>query len=184
MPIIHKQKGFLLVEVVVAISLFVIIIGMSLGSIISILDSSRRFRGNKDMMDNLNASIEYMTRTVRFGYNYHCGTSTPLTTPLDCPSGGTQLAVNFKGQTLVYKLEGSQIKLSEDGGSTFKLLTASNVIIDHLSFRTYGALKTDNPPVQPYVWVVIRGRVASDSSSNSAFDIQTVMTQRKLDLNI
>lgn len=180
----NKKSGFLLLEILVAVSIFLLVVSISLGSIINLLDSGRRVRGNKDAMDNLNNSIEYMTRTIRFGSDYHCGSSPSavLTIPQNCITGSNLLASLFKGQTIVYRLSAGRIQISENGGSTYRSLTAQNVVIDKLEFRVFGTDKTDT--IQPYVFIIIAGRVVSDSSNSSRFDIQTVMSQRKLDLNI
>ncbi|MEK7642227.1 MAG: type II secretion system protein [Patescibacteria group bacterium] len=180
----HKKKGFLLVELIVAVALFIVVTALSLGSIVSILDISRRVRGNKDVLDSLNASVEYMARIVRFGNTYHCGLSPSgvLTVLQNCTTGASLLAVNYAGQTFVFRLTGTKIEFSDNGGTSYKALTGSNVIIDRLQFYTFGTSKTDN--IQPYVLAVIRGRVANDPQASSIFDIQTIMTQRRLDLNI
>lgn len=165
-----------------AIALFVVLVSLSMSSVLNVLDTSRRVRGNKDVMDSLNASLEYMTRTVRFGHTYHCGGGT-LTVAQNCTTGDNILAVRFGSQTFVFSLSGGRIRVSDDGGVNYKWLTGSNVIIDDLRFFTFGTSKTaDN--LQPYVLVVIRGRVKDDAQSYSSFDIQTMMSQRKLDLNI
>lgn len=180
----QKQRGFFLVELIVAIALFVLLVGISMGSIFNVLDTSRRVRANKDVMDSLNASLEYMTRIVRFGHTYHCGLSpsSNLSVVQHCPGGADLLAVRFNNQTFVFRLTGGRISVSEDGGANYRWLTGSNVIIDRLRFYTFGTDKTDN--VQPYVLAVIRGRVANDPQSSATFDIQTIMTQRRIDLNI
>ena len=171
-----------MVEVIIAVTLFIIVVAISLGSIVNLLDSNRRARGNKEVMDNLNASIEYMARTVRFGERYHCGSGGTLTIVQNCTTGSDLLAVLFETNTLVYRLNASRIEFSENGGSTYKPLTASNVIIDRLQFYVFGTAKTDN--IQPYVLAIIRGRVANDPQGSAVFDVQTVMLQRKIDLNI
>ncbi len=164
-----------------AIALFVVLVSLSMSSVLNVLDASRRVRGNKDVMDSLNASLEYMTRTVRFGHTYHCGGGT-LTVAQNCTTGADLLATRFNSQTFVFNLSGGRIRVSDDGGVNYKWLTGSNVIIDQLQFFTFGTDKTDN--IQPYVLTIIRGRVKDDAQSYSSFDIQTMMSQRKLDLNI
>ncbi len=166
-----------------AIALFVVLVSLSMSSVLNVLDTSRRVRGNKDVMDSLNASLEYMTRTVRFGHTYHCGSTGTLTVAQNCTTGADLLATRFNNQTFVFGVSGGRIRVSDDGGANYKWLTGSNVIIDQLQFFTFGTSKTaDN--LQPYVLVIIRGRVKDDAQSYSSFDIQTMMSQRKLDLNI
>ena len=175
-----NSKGFVIIEVVVATTLFVLLMAIALGSIVNMLSSNRRIHANKDAMDNLNSSIEYMSRIVRFGDTYHCGSTGLLTAPQNCAGGDTLLAVKFQLKTYVFRLTGTKIEVSDDGGTSYKPLTGSNVLIDRLRFFVFGTNNVDN--IQPYVLVVIRGRVVNDPTGSAVFDVQTIMTQRDLDL--
>lgn len=178
-----KQKAFTLVEMLIAVSLFIVIVTMSIGSLLSIFDANKRAQSSKTVVDNLNLSIENMARSVRFGKTYHCdnGIGT-LTSPADC-AGGTRFAVNFKGSTIVYRWNGGSgnpIERSDDGGGSYKAITSPDTVIEYVSFYVFGSTVGDTS--QPYVIVVIRGYVGSKPTSQSRFAIETIMSQRELDL--
>lgn len=187
----QKNRGFTLVEMLIAIGLFTLIASISLGAILNIFDANRRSRSTKTVVDNLNLSIENMVRTVRFGNNYHgfgeaCDDD-DLEDPQNCSVGGYGLAVQFEGDTVVYRFcEGTNdIRWSdnaESGCEDMSPITSSDTMIEDAKFYVFGA--TDNPSLeQPYVIAVIRGYVGNKPTSQSKFSIQTVMSQRILDYN-
>ena len=179
----NTKKGFTLVEMLIAVSLFVVVVTISIGAVLTILDANRRAQSSKTVVDNLNLSIEDMVRIVRFGSNYHCGASGSLTSPQNCNTGATTdtlLAVTFNGSIVVYRLNGESLQRSSDGGSTYTDITASNAKIQYLRFYVFGTPVGDTE--QPYVVAVIKGYVGNKATAQSTFSIQTVMSQRSLDL--
>lgn len=178
---LNPKRGFTLVEMIVATSLFIVVVTISMGAILSIFEANRSAQASKTVMDNLNLALENMARTVRFGTNYHCGNQTGnLSTPFDCPNGDTFLAVKFEGQTVVYRKNGTSIERSDDGGANYaKITSPENTVIEELTFYTRGTASDS----QPYVLVFIKGYSGSpNKASKSSFSIQTVMSQRKLDI--
>jgi len=175
-----KQEGFTLVELLVAISLFIVVVVISMGAILSVFDANKKAQSSKTVVDNLNIAVENMARTVRFGTNYHCGSDGYLSTPTDCSNGDTSLAVSFEGSTIVYRLNGTAIQISNNGGSTYTNITSPETIIEYLKFYVFGS--SDSDANQPYVVVVISGYVGSRSTNQTAFSIETLMSQRILDI--
>lgn len=193
----EKRAGFTLVEMIIAIGLFSLIASMALGAVITIFDANNRSESAKTVVDNLNLSLENMVRTVRFGSNYHCidedsGVAFDLDEANDCnnpdPGLGEGLAVTFQGNVIVYKLCNGAIKRSETvngddncSSSNMKAITSSDTVIEHLKFIVWGASEAGNS-LQPYVVVTISGYVGTQPTEQSKFTIQTVMSQRQIDL--
>jgi prepilin-type N-terminal cleavage/methylation domain-containing protein len=179
------NKGFTLVEMIIAVSLFVVVTTVSAGAIISVFDANNKARTSKTVVDNLNLAIENMARTVRFGGNYHCGNTGTLTSPQDCwGSGDTFLAVAFGGSTIIYRWNGTEsdpIQRSDNGGSTYTNITASDVKIQRLRFYVRYSPATPSDYAQASVTAVIKGYVGSKQTTRSEFSIQTLMSQRTLD---
>ena len=183
-----RSRGFTLVEMLIAVTLFTLIATFSLGAVLSIFDANRRTQSTKTVVDNLNLSIENMVRTVRFGDNYHCDASDlPLDGPDDCDDntdGSEFLAVQFDGNTIIYRLCGTAIYKSETGnpdcsGASTGPITSSDTVIQRLRFYVFGTDTSDTN--QPYVIAVIKGYVGNKPTIQSIFSIETLMSQRKLD---
>jgi type II secretory pathway pseudopilin PulG len=178
---IKYKKGFTLVELLVAVSLFIVVTTISIGAILSIFDANKKAQSSKTVVDNLNLSIENMARIVRFGDNYHCGSSGSLSVPQNCSNGDTFLAVTFGGSVIAYRLNGTAIQRSDDGGA-YVSITSPETVVEYLKFYVFG--NPDFDTNQPYVVAVIKGYVGNRPTNQSTFSIETLMSQRTLDLNI
>ncbi|MBI3573842.1 type II secretion system protein [Candidatus Kaiserbacteria bacterium] len=88
------KRGFTLIEMMVAMSIFAIVMLVGVGALLSLVQANTRAQAINSVINNLNAAIENMSRTIRVGTVYHCETSpTPpsaatLATPQDCAAGG------------------------------------------------------------------------------------------------
>ena len=182
--LIRNIRGFTLIEIMVAVSVFVLVMVISSGAIISIFNANQKSKTLRSVMDNLNLTMESMTRTIRFGTNYHCGATTPppTTSPLDCGSpGSSTLTVRaVDGTQVTYSLSGGRIIRTISGVNYF--MTSPDVTISKLAFRVYGS-----PPYpdlfQPQVIIVVAGSVGPSNKplSQSTFNLQTTISQRVFD---
>lgn len=178
-----SKKGFTLVEILISVSLFTVIVTISMGALLSIFDANRKTQSLKTVMDNLNLALEDMSRTVRFAEHYHCGNTGTLGNPRDCENGDSFLAVTFEGRTVVYRQNGSAIQRSNDGGLTYANVNSSDTVIENLKFYVFGTQPGPGDVDQPYVLAVIKGYAGSPGKprTRSDFSIQTLMSQRALD---
>src|SRR3989344_7817509 len=157
---LKTKKGFTLVELMVSISLFTIVMTISMGSIFSVFNTNKKSESLRAVMDNLNFTLEAMTRTVRFGTNYHCDVTVGvISVPRDCASGADSFSVlDSNGQQVSYKLSGTRIARSINGGADY-FLTSSDVTIQKLKFFVFGSTLYSNGGdlFQPQVIMVIGG---------------------------
>ena len=180
----NKKSGFTLVEIMVAVSVFVLVMVISSGAIISVFNANQKSKTLRSVMDNLNLTMESMTRTIRFGTNYHCGATIPppTTSPLDCgnPGSNTLTVRAVDGTQVTYSLSGGRIIRTISGVNYF--MTSGDVTISKLAFRVYGS-----PPYpdlfQPQVIIVVAGSVGPSNKplSQSIFSLQTTVSQRVFD---
>jgi prepilin-type N-terminal cleavage/methylation domain-containing protein len=171
-----SKRGFTLIELIVSITIFTLIMTVSIGSILGIFDSNRKSRSLKAVMTNLNLVVESMSREMRFGRNYHCGAGT-ITIPQNCASGGTFMSfLSTEGVQVTYRLSGTALEREVAGGG-FQAVTAPEVVIDDLDFYTLGA---GADGLQPKVIIKIKSH-AGTGKSRSDFTLQTLVTQRPLD---
>lgn len=187
----NRKKGFTLIEIMVSVSLFVVVMVISMGTIVTIVDANRKSQTLRTVMDNLNFTIEAMTRTIRFGTNYHCDvtvTNPAITSPRDCAGGATSIVVKASnGDTVTYKLSNGRIKRDVDSligiDSSDYSLTSSDVTIDSLSFRVIGSYGYSGGAnkLQPQVIITIGGYSGSKPTSKSSFLLQTTISQRVFD---
>lgn len=181
----NKESGFTLVELLVSVSLFISILTISLGAIVSIMDANRKSQTLRSVMDNLNSSMESINRTIRFGQNYHCGTSGTLSSPQDCATtpSDSLTVLDSTGNQVTFALSNS--RLVKTVGGTNYYLTSPDMTIQSLSFFVFGSYPYSggavNDNLQPRVIVSIKGYVGTKANSSSNFVIETTISQRKFD---
>jgi len=181
-----NSRGFTLVELMVAVSLFAVIMVISMGSILSVFDANRKSQSLRTVMDNLNFTMEAMTRTIRFGSTYHCDSTVgDITVPRDCGNNGPATSLVFKapdGTRVIYKLSGGHIARSINGGPEY-FLTSSDMTIQSLTFRVFGSptYQSGGDLFQPQVIIVISGFAGTKETSKSSFSLETTVSQRQFD---
>lgn len=178
------NRGFSLIELIVASSVFIVVMVMSSGAVFTVFNSNQKSKNLRSVMDNLNLSLESMTRSIRFGRNYHCGSSGTISLPQDCSNNtngaNTLSVIDMDGNQITYSLSGGRIQRTK-GSSTY-YLTSPEVTINSLTFRVYGSgTYTSGDRFQPQVIVVISGQVGLKTSTISAFTIETTISQRQFD---
>ena len=184
-PEFKNCNGFTLIELMVAVSVFVVVMFISGGAILRVLDANQKSKTLRSVMDNLNVTLESMTRTIRFGTNYHCGPIAvpPQPPPLDCSGGSNALTVRdvYTGLPVTYSLSGGCIARSINGAAN-QCLTSPDVNITNMTFRVSGSAPYPDL-FQPLVVIVIGGTVTgSKPGTQSSFSLETTASQRNFDL--
>lgn len=183
-----QNTGFTLIEIMTALSIFIVVMTVSMGSIIGVFDTNRKSRSLKAVMGNLNIALETMSREIRFGRNYHCeidpNASGSFASPQNCNvSGGGKLLsfLSNDGEQIVYRINGTAIEASTNGGSSYTAITAPEVEITNLSFYVIGAGVVPINTLQPRVYVNVTGQSGKSEKTKSTFSLQTMISQRYLD---
>lgn len=191
----HSARGFTLVEMLVSVAIFAIVMTIALGSLLAMSESDRKAQTLKSVINNLNFSLDSMSRSIRTGTTYHCdiGQGT-LTATRDCTAAGaTSFAFRSnEGNTVIYRFENSNrttcgqpsgtvgcVVRSTDGGSTYAAITASEVVVNTLQFYVIGA---QSASLQPKVTILLSGTVQANGTQQTPFNLQTSVTQRLYDL--
>jgi prepilin-type N-terminal cleavage/methylation domain-containing protein len=183
-----SRGGFSLLELLVAMSVFALVSTVATGSLMTMVDAQRRSQQTKSVMNNLQFSMENITRNIRVGSSYRCGTGNPpspsaiLLVPRNCPGGGSWLSFRptpgTENERMIFALSGQRIVASDNGGTSYYALTAEEVIIDDFQFYVFGAGETST---QSRVRVVIKGRVSAGVGAAAQFNLFTTITQREPD---
>ena len=179
---LQPNKGFTLVEMLVSISVFMVVMLVAAGSLLSIIDGNSKAQSLKSAINNLNFALESMQKNIRVGTNYTCnygGTSS-------CPNGDTVMDLrsykDLNNDTLIndyvtYRFNNSSIErcISVNSrcssGSVFTRLTAQEVTITDMKFYV------DNSS-QPRVSLTISGEAGTKQKIKTNFNLQTTVSQR------
>lgn len=167
-----SPSGFTIVEMTVSLGLFTIIMFIATSAFLSIVNTDRKARSVRIAADNLNIALEDMSRRIKTGSSYDCGS---IGAPTDCPGGEDSLTFDDQnGDSTTYSWNGASIL--RDGTS----ITSSEITIDSLRFIVSGSAGIATDTIQPMVVIVIDGSLGAGVAS-STFKIQTTVTQRAYD---
>lgn len=176
---VFRKKGFTLIEMLVSTALFSIVMIISVGSLLSLVDANKKAQSLKSVMNNLNFALENISRNMRLGTSFDCGA---LGGDLDCSNGDTTLRFTASDGRIIeynYNVANEQLEQSIDG-SLFIGITAPEVRIEHFRFYVTGAVPGDLD--QPQVVMIIQGYAGVTAKVRTDFNLQTSITQRVLDL--
>jgi len=167
-------RGFTLVEMIVAVSIFTIVVFVSVGALLAIADANRKANALRTVMDNLNFAMESMARSIRTGDDYSCSGGD------NCPSGGNSLTfTDQNSQTVTYRYEAATKSISvQKGAGAFTNITSPEVTIDSLTFYVNGV---GSDGAQPRVVISIQGTAGIIETLKSSFSVQTTISQRRVE---
>ncbi|MEX0931633.1 MAG: type II secretion system protein [Candidatus Paceibacterota bacterium] len=184
----NLSKGFSVIELIVAVFIFSIVMTISIGALLSMVDANRKARTLETVINEVNFSMESMLREVRLGTNYWCGYVWSASFPLveethgeDCENGGNR--IGFLSQdtvnTITYYVDGGVIKRAENGVPSD--VTSDNVTITRFDVYVFNARENRND-LQPLAVFVVEGETNfGNEKYQSTFSLQTSATPRKYD---
>jgi type II secretory pathway pseudopilin PulG len=195
----HKKqyKAFSLVEILVVLGLFSSIATLSLGALFNTQAMNTRLQETQSILDNVNLSLQSVTRDIRFGSDFQCLSTVPLVTSAelllrknciygdDGSSGGGSVLV-FKSGDAENDLD--RVALYADNGILYKKnipnsgsveilqMTSSSTYISSLTFFVKGAQSSDGSTdvdgardyEQPIVTVMISGYTKASNTGASS----------------
>lgn len=191
--------GFTLIEIMVATSIFMIIMLIAFGTLISTSNTAKKSQALRSAMDNVNFAMESMTRSLRTSTDYYCivdgaSVSLPVFESLvsDCPLSNSPggAAIVFTPPVLpsdppqTPRNAAYRVIERSDGTGTHVLqsctpkcydLVSQDIDITKLTFFVDGS--DPNDEIQPSVYIIIKGTVLSKGVP-STFAIQTMTSQR------
>lgn len=154
-----NKRGFTIIELMVAMSLFVIVVGIASGTFINSLRTQRNVVGLMAANDNASLTLEQMTREIRTGSAFSA-------------AGNTLTFTNYEDTPVSYSLTDG--KILRNGAP----LTATNVFVQYLSFVTRGEEVGDGRSTRVTIMMGVssRGRLESFVTR-----LQTTVSARILD---
>jgi prepilin-type N-terminal cleavage/methylation domain-containing protein len=160
-----NKKGFTMIELLVAMSLFVVVMGVASTVFIQSLRTQRSIVALMAANDNASLSIEQMMREIRIGSNF--------TTNME----KTELSfVSQRKGNVVYRWNKDEKTIERNGVA----LTSKNVAVEYLYFDLFGAGPNDGASTR----AVIRLGVSSNEerATDIITNIQTTVSSRQLDV--
>lgn len=155
------NKGFTLIEMIVAVGVFTVAITLSLASFLNISAVQKKAEAFRLVNNNLNFALESMVREIKTGSGYSSSDGSSLT------------ITNGAGEIVTFSLDAKQIKRQLKDGNLLAL-TAPEVQITNLKFILAAS-------GQPMVTILINGVIEEKGEIKSHLNLQTTVSQRKLE---
>lgn len=183
-----SHAGFTLVELLVSLALFSIVVMISIGTLLSLVDANRQAQNLTSVANNLNFAVDAMARSISTGTDYYCGSGAvgngwSSGSARDCASSESDQWLRFEdddGDTITYYMQSGALWRIK--GGTTQRLTAPEIVVDATGFVVTGTARGGNT-VQPTVTIMIQATAGGgDAATDSTFSVQTTVTQRVLDL--
>ncbi|MBI2446409.1 MAG: type II secretion system protein [Parcubacteria group bacterium] len=160
----NKENGLTMIELIVAIGVFGLVVGMTVGIFVLSIISQRRIIALRNAEDNIRFAVEAMAREMKTGKNFSGG-------------GSSVSFTNAKGEATVYRLNSNIIEKSSDGGVSYSAVSGAEVIVDYLNFYLMGQAISDG--LEPRVTIAI-GVTSIVGSQTANLKIQTTISERLL----
>lgn len=195
----NKKTGFSLVEVLVAITVFTLVIGIATGLFVHVLESQRKALAYQELFDQTSFAMEYITRGVRMAKKQRTATD-PIIPP--CISIGRSYDNTGENRIRFIRWDGTlnppafvcyefflegtilKVKRVRNGVIQTSSLTSGRLRVLNLRFRVDGdGIETVPPQRQPRVTIVleVEGREYIPGR-RARIHLQTTVSQRDLDI--
>ena len=176
-------RGYTLIELIVAVGLFALVMTLSSGAYLLMIDLSRQSQGVTTGINSLSFALETMTRSIRTGTSYSCGDFGG-----DCPGGANSFSFKDSGGVNITYAHGEQGPGGSIGTITKNgtVLTDPSVDVSSLTFYVSGTeTVASGDYAQPHVTIIVSGTVSSGpKKAPQTFAIETGATMRGIDLSV
>ena len=161
-----SNKGFTLIEMLVATALFTVVVTIAMGSIVTIIDANRKAQSLTILMNDLNFALDSITRSAK-------------TTSPDQFSSNSQFELNLGLGGDIYKIE-----IDDDSGYYTLEKNGTPMISDQIQLDSdvSGFQIFNEYDGQPRVLITLKGTAQISPKIGSDFIIQTTVSPRKLDI--
>lgn len=190
----NNQAGFSLIELLVSMSIFILVITMTVGTLLVLVDANSRAQNMQSSMTNLSFVIDSISREIRTGSGFYCSTSSNIPTSLsedstqDCTNGialslveGGSSLTGSGDPRIAYRFNQSDGSIERRVGTgSWLALTANDIEITQFRFLV---TNTDvNDDTQPTVTIFIEGNAGELDEVDTSFSMQASVAKHIIDL--
>ncbi len=184
---LNSQKGFTLIEALVATAIFVVVIAVGTGVFLTISRAQHKAVSISETQQDARFALEAMVKEVRMGtvdYQYYEDNN------INLGKGIGELAIQGSNQNyLVFRKNTSgQLEVAinpsyQKTPSNFQAMTRTDVKVEKLTFfvhPTYNPYQSEVEKKQPRVTILLQAKVEDkkDPSKTAVIDLETTVTSR------
>lgn len=165
-----SQKGYSLIELLVAMGLFSIVVSIMASMFMASLRGQQKAFTAQNIADNMRYAMEIMSKEIRMGSDFNLVSATDLRFKSNMP--------NRNGATVEFTLTGGQILFDDDiaNAPALTAITSTNISVTGLNFVLYPSGTT-----QPRVLISAQASsVGTAADASSSINLETVVAPRIL----
>lgn len=162
----NSTKGFTLVEVMVATSIFVIVVAIGIGSLITTIKANRQAQNKKEIINGVAFALETMSRKIRVSPHIQSMAPTAITF-----ADPTILTPPYS--YITYQLQSGKIVVSNTGGGLINV-TPEGFTVTNFSIIDSGG---GGPLNRKFITLRIVGEISSQGQTQT-LSLQTSVTPR------
>jgi len=170
------DKGFTLVEIMIAISVFSIMIISLFGFFHSAFLSQEKSLNSIYLLDNASFLSEYMSRSIRMARKDINGDCIEAKANFYQSDDSHLKFLNYNGECQELFLQNGSLVLSKSGET--QNLTPDDILVEDLVFHVKGGSQSDF--IQPRVTFILA--MKNKKGPIQSIKIQTTVSQRQLDI--
>jgi len=178
------NKGVTLIEMLVAVTMFGIIVGAISGLFISGIRSQRRVLSTQELLDQTSYVMEYMGRALRMAKKDLTGTCIPVKTNYQTnpPTDNWIKFIDYNGICTEFFLDTANKQLKKTAGGATLPLTSTKLQVNSFRISLSGAEQPPTDYLQPRVTIFLEVLGREAAGSRPKIQIQTSISQRNLDV--
>ena len=183
-----KQQGFTFVELMISISVFLVLLTITLSSLSMVGTLSKEVRNLQRVMENVDFIMDDIQRSARFGTEYSClgeeDEFSNLFDSNDCEEGVYLSFTPFDKnpwERVIYRFNETEkrIEKSIDSGANFFPFSDSTVDIEKASFTVRGSGFRDKKHAT--IFYIIKASVPGGKGEPIIFSLQGTVSKRSTD---
>lgn len=186
----YSEKGFTLLEMIIALAIFTIVALVAVGALLKIMDANAKSLSLKTTINNVNFALESISREMRVGSDYYCNDTANMTINDGNYSPGCAGVIDdndwfiaFRSSKrnddcnliYAYKLANGIVSKAQQedcndsiNNNSFQPLLSSDIVIEN------SIVEVDDKKVFLY----LKGYSGTRARDRSDFEIQTSVSQR------
>lgn len=201
MVTLRTTSGFTLIEMLVSLALFTVVAVIALGTLLSLISGNSRVVGEQSVLTTLSFIIDSMSREIRTGSEYYCGSVSQVTAAsvtgsstvvrncfdafypgISFREAGESITGGTSNNRVAYYFQNNMI-YRKVGTNTGVPIVANDVRVIDAKFMVTGAtpLGKGTDKQQPSVTMYITAQ-ASSSDLTRSFTVESTVVQRPLDI--
>ncbi len=178
----RSRRGFTLVELLVAMGVFLVAVTLAIGAFVQALKAQRFVTYMMSVNSNASIALESMAREIRAGYNFSVD---DLNSGSTCSVKDNQYDIlnftNADGQAVGYELaNGSFARCAGNdcAAGQYTPLTASNILVDRLCFWLNNTKNDKSSPWRVTVFLTVDAK--NQDFASTPLNLQTTVSARVL----